>query len=157
MKIRIGFLIFFLLIACSKDETTTSSSTNETSWRLSNLEMKRANSNEWVSVTFSEISENLVINDLAQVMTRTVSGSECTLTLIYNFRWNTEGMVFDGYNADSDPYNCQPSILHCPDNYETLTTSTFTFEGFMSDDERTLRVICSPGSDQKSYRYTYTK
>lgn len=160
--IRTGLLIFFLLIfvSCNKDETTASSSSNdnESSWKLSKLEIKKTNNTEWTEITDPGISENLTINNLAQVMTRTVSDSDCTLTFIYNIQWTIEGMTFEGHNTDN-LHNCQLSILHCPSHYQRLTDNSFIFEGFISDDERTLTATCFTSSDESSraYRYTYTK
>ncbi len=158
-QIMIGFLTFFLLIACSKkDENKSSQSNNKTTLQSSSLEMRQSSNGSWSPVSYS-INEEIVINENAEVMTRTVSDSDCTLTLTYNIDWTPEGMIFDGYSVHSEPYSCQISNLHCPDNYETLQTSTFIFEGFMSDDENTLTVICYPGSNRNgtAYKYTYTK
>lgn len=156
----IGFLIFFLFVACSKEEGgTTSSSTNETNWTLSGLKMRSSGNSEWVEVPNSNlISEKIVINNSAQAMTRTVSDSDCKLTLIYNFRWGTDNMSFEGHTADGDPHGCQPSILHCPDSYEAMTfDTTFEFKGEISDDEKTFITTCSPGSGKTVYQYTYVK
>ena len=158
-RIKIGFLVFFLFVACSKnDGGSTSSSNNETNWTLSSLRMRSGDDSSWVGVPNSDqISEKIVINNSAQAMTRTVSDSNCTLTLIYNFEWETDGMSFGGYSANGDPDGCQPSILHCPDSYETMGSNGFDFRGEISDDEKTLKTICSISSDGTVYEYTYVK
>ena len=159
-QIMIGFLTFFLLIACGKKDKSTSSSqtSNKTTLQLLSLEMRQSPDSNWDSVSFST-NEEIVINNNAEVMTRTVSSSNCTLTLIYNIRWTPESMVFEGYSVDSEPHGCDISTLHCPEDYDIMKTSAFIFEGFISDDERTLTVFCSPGSNQNGtdYKYTYTK
>ena len=156
-KIGIGILTLFLSIACSKNENTSASSDNETNWTLSHLEMKSGNGN-WVPVSISEINETLIINSSAQAMTRTLSDSDCKLTFVYNIDWGTDSMVFEGYSTDSYPRNCDVTVLHCPDSYETMAFSTFTFTGEISDDENTLTATCSTGSSNgNSYRYTYVK
>ncbi len=160
LRIGIGFLTLFLFIGCSKDKgNTTASSDNETNWSLSALKKKQKQPEDspWERLDILG-NESLVINDSAPAMTRTLSDPNCKITLIYNIRWTTDGMLFEGYSVEGNPRNCTVATLHCPDSYETMSLNAFVFEGYLSDDENILTVTCSPDSNNGViYKYTYVR